>query len=290
MPVYNAQPFLRQTLDCLLGQTMQDFELVISDNGSTDDTADICRAAAACDPRIRFYHSKINRGAAWNYNRVFQLSRGQYFKWAAADDLCALTFLQKCYQELQAKPYAVVCYSRTQIINAQGRCLHEYQHRVNLDKLCPRTRFVELVRTLRECNAVFGLMRSSVLRRTRLIGDYMGSDVNLLGELALHGPLVELPEFLFFRREHPKASSYDKSFKNQLMFFNPAKVGTVVMPDWRRRYEFLRAVIRAPIAPSHKMFLLAYVFKGGLHSRQALWQQAVQALRQTIGITTEYSL
>ena len=89
MPVYNGAKFIRQTLDSILAQTFTDFELIISDNGSTDGTDTICSEYAQSDNRIRYYPNSVNRGAAWNYNRVFELARGIYFKWAAHDDLLA---------------------------------------------------------------------------------------------------------------------------------------------------------------------------------------------------------
>ena len=91
MPVYNGVPFLNEALDSILAQTYRDFELVISDNASTDETESICRAYAASDPRIRYYRQQENLGAMPNFNRVCELSRGQYFKWAACDDVCSPT-------------------------------------------------------------------------------------------------------------------------------------------------------------------------------------------------------
>ena len=95
MPVYNAQRFLREVLDSILAQTFTDFELIISDNGSTDATESICREYAARDPRVLYYpNDRVNHGPAWNYNRTEALARGEYFKWAAADDLLAPTLLE----------------------------------------------------------------------------------------------------------------------------------------------------------------------------------------------------
>ena len=93
LPVYNGENFLEFALDSILGQTFQDFELIISDNASTDATESICRRYAAKDSRIRYYRNPNNQGAAQNYNRVFALARGEYFKWAAHDDVCKPNYL-----------------------------------------------------------------------------------------------------------------------------------------------------------------------------------------------------
>jgi glycosyltransferase involved in cell wall biosynthesis len=71
VPVFNGERFLAETLDSLLNQTFSDLEVVISDNASTDQTEEICRAYAAHDARIRYYRNDVNRRAAWNHNRVF---------------------------------------------------------------------------------------------------------------------------------------------------------------------------------------------------------------------------
>ena len=81
LPVYNGEKYLEQALISILSQTYTDFELIISDNASTDRTQAICREYAAKDPRIRYYCNEENLGAAPNHNRVFELASGEYFKW-----------------------------------------------------------------------------------------------------------------------------------------------------------------------------------------------------------------
>ena len=100
MPVFNGENYLAEALDSLLTQTFSDFELIISDNASTDKTEEICRAYAVRDQRIRYFRNQENLGASRNYNRVFELSSGEYFKWAAHDDLCAPEFLGRCVDVL----------------------------------------------------------------------------------------------------------------------------------------------------------------------------------------------
>lgn len=93
MPVYNGEKYIREALDSLLAQTFTDFELIISDNASTDGTEAICREYVARDLRIRYVRQSENRGAAANFQFVLDESRGDYFMWAAADDSWLPTFL-----------------------------------------------------------------------------------------------------------------------------------------------------------------------------------------------------
>ena len=78
LPVYNGERYLAESLDALLAQTYADFELIISDNASTDGTAEICREYAARDPRIRYVRQPVNVGAGPNHNLLVPLARGAY--------------------------------------------------------------------------------------------------------------------------------------------------------------------------------------------------------------------
>nr|MDJ0569288.1 glycosyltransferase family 2 protein [Pleurocapsa sp. MO_192.B19] len=117
MPVYNGERYLENALNSILAQTFRDFELIISDNGSTDKTEEICRQYANVDRRIRYFRNEQNLGAGWNFDRVAQLATGKYFKWACHDDLCALEFLQRCIEILEQAPNIVLAYPKTLIID-----------------------------------------------------------------------------------------------------------------------------------------------------------------------------
>jgi GT2 family glycosyltransferase len=124
MPLYNAERYLAGTLESILGQTFCDLEVVISDNGSTDRTEQICRQYASRDNRIRYYRNEVNRGAAWNYNHVFELARGEYFKWASYDDLLAPKFLEHCVASLDQDPSAALAFTQF-LDDDEGRSFRE---------------------------------------------------------------------------------------------------------------------------------------------------------------------
>jgi len=93
MPVYNGADFLEQAIESVLSQTFSDFELIISDNASTDGTEALCRGFAAKDSRIRYIRQPFNLGAVGNFRFVLDEACGSYFMWAAADDLRSPDFL-----------------------------------------------------------------------------------------------------------------------------------------------------------------------------------------------------
>lgn len=248
MPVYHGETFLEQTLDALLAQSFTDFELIISDNGSTDRTETICRAYAARDKRIRYYREETNQGAAWNYNRVFDLARGEYFKWAAHDDLVAPTFLERCVAVLDQHADVVLAYPRTQAIDAQGRKIKDYPSKPDGGAAQPHRRFYEFVCVSHPCVAVFGLMRASALSKTPRIGNFSSADRPLLGELSLLGRLYEIPEPLFFYRNHQEQSWRKYATRHAVQaWYDPKKRSKMTFPHWRLLREHLLSIQRAPL-------------------------------------------
>ncbi len=119
VPVYEAERFLEETMDSLLAQTLADFEIVISDNASTDPTEEICRPYADADPRVRYVRHEDNRGASWNHTFLALEARAPYFKWAAADDVCEPTYLERCVEVLENDASAVLCQPKTIEIDEQ---------------------------------------------------------------------------------------------------------------------------------------------------------------------------
>jgi glycosyltransferase involved in cell wall biosynthesis len=254
LPVFNGEDYLAEALDSILAQIYSDFELIISDNASTDRTQEICRAYAAKDPRIRYYRNEQNLGAAKNYNRVFDLSSGEYFKWVAHDDLCAPEFLERCIEVLDHEPTVVLCYPRTDLIDARGEIQGKYADGLNLRSPKPHERFRQFFDTQGLCHAVCGVIRASVLKKTPLIGDYVASDRVLLGELVLHGEFCELPEYFFYRRIHPQISTKANVTENEISaWFDPRKGNKVLLPRWRRFFEYLRVIKRAPLSWSERV-------------------------------------
>lgn len=124
IPVYNTERFIAEALHSVLGQTFQDFEVVIVDNASTDSTPEIL--ATFVDPRIRLFRNEQNIGAAGNFNRALSLARGRYTKLLCADDLLYSTCLEKQVAILEADNDAaisMVCCARNIVDSRNKRWL-----------------------------------------------------------------------------------------------------------------------------------------------------------------------
>jgi glycosyltransferase involved in cell wall biosynthesis len=259
--VYNGERYVAEAIECLLAQTLKDFELIISDNASSDRTPEICQGYAARDSRIRYYRSETNRGAAWNHNRVFELSSGEYFKWQCHDDLCHPEFLAKCVAVLDREPEVVLCYSQFVRVDAAGKRVEGKTY--GWDPVAsspirqdgrPHDRFRSLIRRMDTCEEIYGVMRTEVTRQTRLIGSYTQSDANFLAELALRGRFYEIPEPLFSYRLHPYKST--EAYRNRIermAWFDTAAAGRMCIPFWRQFREYLSLIHRAPLSGRERL-------------------------------------
>jgi len=267
MPLYNGAAFVAETLDSVLNQSYQNIEIIIRDNDSTDNSKEIVKGYLARDQRIRFSSAKTNEGAAKNYNAVFAQATGQYFKWAAADDLLDPTFVEKCVEVLETSPSTVLAYPQSIIIDASGAQVKHLDDRLDADGDDPQARYLAVHTQLRECNAVFGVIRREALAKTSLIQPYQSADAHLLAELTLYGRFQEIPERLFFRRDHEEASSSDKSRAAQAAFYDPRQVGRPLMFNWAGLWNDFKGIVRAPQTIYVRAKLIAFL------CRTVWWQK-----------------
>lgn len=234
LPVYNAERYLTQALDSILSQDFADFELVISDNASTDQTLAICRAYAECDPRIRVLAQSQNMGVAANFNAVVRAARGGLFRWAAYDDLLGPGLLRACVQEMDAcGPNTVLAYPQTLLIDDDGAVVGRYEDNLDLRGGSPWQRVSKVAMNWNLCNPQYGVIRTSQLRRTGLQRAFVSSDVPLLYELAAIGEFHEVPDPLFLRRFHAGSST-----GNSASWYQPDR-------PWAERFPRLRLEVRS---------------------------------------------
>ncbi len=282
MPVYNGENYLRQAMESVLAQTYTDFELIVSDNASKDGTENICREYADRDHRIRYYRNEQNRGAAYNFNRVFELSTGEYFKWVAHDDVCMTTYLEKCVETLdESSDSVILSYPKVRVIDKSGEEVGQF---VTLDILLekPASRLSLLLRNMPPCTAVFGLIRSDVLRKTRLIGGYFSSDNVLLAELSLLGKFKEVDEYLFFSRRHNESSlRLDPTIEGRAVWFDPSQKGRIIMPRTRLFRELLRAINCSDLPWTQKLVCYAVVMKRWFPRN---WERMVKEVVIALGL------
>lgn len=243
LPVYNGEQYLEQSVASILDQTFDDFELVISDNASTDATPRIIRSIAGRDDRVRWSRFERNLGASANYNHVFHESNGRYFKWAAHDDLLKPTFLQVCVEAHRdaPEPLATV-YPPSEFIDGSGVVTHldlDTQHTASRHA---SVRAYQVLQRMSMAHAVFGLHDASLLGRTRLIGSFVSSDYVLLLQLSLLANVVQLDcEPLFQRRVHEGMSRVANRTKEEVLRWFDPRADSRLSEQNRLRLEYAKS-------------------------------------------------
>ena len=223
LPVYNGEDYLAEAIASVLGQTFPDFELVISDNASTDRTSEICRDYASSDSRVRYVRNERNVGAPKNYDLSWERCSGQYFKWLAHDDKLKPGYLAATVSALESNPDLVLCHSVVEYIDEHGEQLGFYR---SVAKDCggrdPAERFAAVILRIHTCVDFFGLMPRKVTENSLLHQCFRGADRAFLAQVALRGPFLQLEEPLVQMRQHPGQYSQIENFREQLKFNNPA--------------------------------------------------------------------
>jgi glycosyltransferase involved in cell wall biosynthesis len=272
MPVYNGGKHILQAAESILEQTFTDFELIISDNASTDDTRSICESLAVRDGRVRYVRQPRNLGAVPNWDFVARSAQGRFFKWASANDHCDPHTLEKCVVVLREQEDVVLCYGRTCLIDNRGNSLGVYQYDLAVEDDRPSTRFITVRNRLNLNNAQCSLMRLDKLRQTRLGRPFPGGDVLLTAELSLYGKFRLLPDVLLYRRMDEGSASRYLSDQQLRVFLDPRSVhkGHVT---WRRHWDCCRSVLRAPIAWREKRATLDFVLRSAYWDRKELWRE-----------------
>ncbi len=252
LPVYNGASYVAESIEALLGQSYDEFELIISDNASTDDTGEICRHYEKLDPRVSYYRQPVNVGLAPNHNFTVDKARGELFKWAAGDDLYGRDLLKLCVEAMDEYPQVVLAHSWTAMIDGDGTVTKALEY--PLATAAPRApdRFRSLLFDTGGDDDG-GMMRTDVLRRTAMKESYHHADRTIIAELALHGPFYQVPDWLYFRRDHPdRAERACPTVRSRCANMDPRRASRLRHPVARLHAEYIwgyaSAIRRAPIS------------------------------------------
>lgn len=273
LPVYNGERYLADSLDALLGQTFEDFELIIADNASTDGTPDICRQYERQDSRVRYTRQSRNVGAAPNHNFLFQQSRGELFKWASCDDLYARDLLQRCVEALDEHPDVVLAHSWTAAIDEQDVVTQALEYPLATDSLQAPVRFASLLfghgiedaegnsqdddYGVIRADDQYGVIRSDVMRRIAPHGSYYHSDRVITAEISLYGRFYLIPDWLYFRRDHAdRATTANPTVRTWCSSQDPRRASRLRHPAARLFAEFIwgyvSAIRNAPLSAADR--------------------------------------
>lgn len=261
--IYNEERFLRPALDSLLAQDFADFELIISDNASTDGTQAIGMEFAARDPRVRYHRNEVNVGATENFNVVFRLSCAEYFMWAGGHDVWAPTYVSRCIEVLESDPAIVQCNSEVQYMSQDGTEFGQTMHQMDTRRRGLLTR-AYLMMWHASTFHIYSVFRSSVLRQTRMLRRVLGPDLLLGFELSLLGPAAIIPEPLQFMRDNRgegsrqfKVTQATAELQRRLYPQGMSAIGRFGLAKYL--VEEMRAVQLAPISWWQRIVLMASI-------------------------------
>lgn len=224
MPVYNGEKFLQKRLDSLLLQTFTDFELIISDDGSTDSTRIICEEYARKDERIRYIRQEKNMGPIWNFNFVLMKAKSKYFTWAAQDDVTLPKYLEKNIHILESDKNIVGSISKMTIFemptdDLQGNkidiifknFIKKLSSLVKSLDICPingsYAKKVRIILKKTSGQLIYAVFRTSELQKSYPKENIPGSEWILFLNLLKYGDIHAIDEVLMHR--------YDYGFSNK---------------------------------------------------------------------------
>ncbi len=290
MPVYNGANYIKEALESLLSQDYGNFELIISDNASTDSTQSICLEYLEKDSRIKYFRNQVNEGGLANFNKVLELSSGKYFMWAAHDDLWEINYITELVKLVDSDPNNVLAFSCLKSIDMNSSVINSYPHIHFLtdSKHCVQlSKYITAEEYLGKANLIYGLMRKDKIQEIGGLTIWgntdFGSDMLFVFRLLGEGRLVMSSEFLFFKRiinNHVQtASNSNISFMSQITqslqelnlwidyFQGYLKIITIInVPDKLELY--LVTVLRALRIVSRLLFSVAKKMIVNLLSRK----------------------
>jgi glycosyltransferase involved in cell wall biosynthesis len=265
LPVYNSSTYVAESIEALLGQTFEDFELIISDNASTDDTGEICRRYEKLDSRVRYFRQSRNVGLAPNHNFCVIKARGELFKWGAGDDLYARDLIEKCVAALDENPRVVLAHSWTAMIDGNGDMFQANDYPLATSAARAPDRFRSILNDSGGDDDG-GVMRKEVLLRTAMKDSYHHADRTIIAELVLHGPFYQVPDWLYFRRDHPeRAERAHPGVRARCANMDPKRGNPWLNPVPRLLAEYVwayvRMIQRAPLTSAERRECYQYLFE-----------------------------
>jgi glycosyltransferase involved in cell wall biosynthesis len=257
LPVYNGENYVAESIDAILGQTFEDFVLVISDNASTDSTGDICRQYEKDDTRVRYIRQPRNVGLAPNHNFLAARAETELFKWASHDDLYARDLLARCIEALDSRPEVVLAHSWTAMIDDSGSVTRATEYPLDTSSRSVPARFHSLLFDSGGDDDG-GVVRLELLRRVAKKNSYHHADRTTMTELALYGPFYHVPDWLYFRRDHPaRAERACPTVRSRCANMDPRRANRFRHPVVRLYAEYAWAYVaalqRAPISNSDRV-------------------------------------
>jgi glycosyltransferase involved in cell wall biosynthesis len=190
LPVFNGEKTIGLALHSILSQDYQNFEVIISDNCSTDGTEAIAQSYCKSDSRFRYYRQTENLGLIQNFNDVFKSTNGEFFFWASHDDFRSPNFISSCLKRLMEDPKAVLCSPKLEFkVPSEPKVIWTADLGTFHNKKSLVSRYRETLANF-PAAAIYGLYRSSALIQTDMLKKCIASDLIFIQNLSMYGTFI----------------------------------------------------------------------------------------------------
>lgn len=288
---YNGAATVERALRTLLAQTYRDYELIISDDHSTDDTLAICKRLAEGHKQVRFVRAERNLGAYHNMAFSLEHARGKYFVWACQDDWWEPDFLTSLVDILERSPGAVCAQGRVRRVSHDGsvekevaltgRNAPDRQTRLQLATSILADHSQEPGSRVKNSIFMHGVWdRAAFSAALKAHQKVFTNERQILCQLALAGEFLYVDRVLFHKTYYPGILLRNRYPSTDAMSRRKADTNR-----WREFMETLAAVIRSPLVrPRMKpiavpYILVTYCFYSGLDIKETLTKRLVRTLR-----------
>lgn len=259
MPLYNESRWLRQALDALCAQTFSDWELIISDNASTDSTWEILQEYAAKDSRIVLHRQPENIGTIENFEFVLAQAQGKFFVWASGHDLWSGNFLAVLVQEMQANPKLALCMAETVLIDEESHPLSVYEEVIDTrSEQSAAGRIFAVYERIKRCNAIYGLHQREILLRALPWPRVMGGDLVILVRIAGLGDVASNQATQWFRRRN-RQQTMSEAVRRRVQALKLSKLAAI-FPQFMTRVAVMVEFFKASGPPRDRIRLLTHGF------------------------------
>ena len=193
--VYNGGKYLKNAIDSFLNQTFKNFEIIISDNASTDDTKKICQEYARLTNRIKYVRQVKNQGAIFNFKHVLEHARGEYFMWASHDDIFNPSYISECLKVFESNP---MCVSVCSNFNVKNFISNETTDSHSPVPRSSPKKFSRIMISLLDMhpNMIYGLHKTEIIRKIKFdTFDWFDIFINI--QMSYYGKVFIIPNYLY---------------------------------------------------------------------------------------------
>lgn len=261
VPVHNGAEYIGKALDSILAQTFADFEVIVSDNASTDATETICREYASRDKRFRYVRQESNIGGLPNFRYVLDRAAADYFTWLAHDDVLLPDFIGTTHAFLAANPSVVAVSGDFEALDENGEIITVKALKEIRSDVPWHIRACEFYRypISNAFFVVYGLMRTDALRiafsEKRKGPLITGSELPLVARLAVLGQIASIPQVLRVYRYHEASAFHAEQADLTKMPIKGPLLQTCNI--WWKRWDQLLVLMRSNFKWRLKLYILA---------------------------------